>query len=35
MAKLSKKQKALAEKVDAEKFYAFDEALATLKEFAS
>jgi large subunit ribosomal protein L1 len=35
MAKLSKKQKALADKVDAEKFYAFDEALATLKEFAS
>ena len=35
MAKLSKKQKAVADKVDAEKFYGIDEALATLKEFAS
>src|SRR5690349_7759833 len=35
MAKLTKKQKLVAEKVDAERFYAFDEALATLKEFAS
>ena len=35
MGKLSKKQKALAEKVDAEKFYAIDEALALLKEAAS
>jgi large subunit ribosomal protein L1 len=35
MGKLSKKQKALAEKVDADKFYGIDEALATLKEFAS
>jgi len=32
---MSKKAKALAEKVDAEKFYGLDEALATLKEFAS
>jgi large subunit ribosomal protein L1 len=35
MAKLTKKQKALAEKIDAEKLYGFDEALAVLKEFAS
>jgi large subunit ribosomal protein L1 len=35
MAKLTKKQKLLAEKVDAEKFYAFGEALAVLKEVAS
>ena len=34
MAKLTKKQKALAA-LDAEKFYAFDEALKTLKEFGS
>jgi large subunit ribosomal protein L1 len=35
MAKLTKKQKMLAEKVDAEKFYGVDEALALLKEVAS
>jgi large subunit ribosomal protein L1 len=35
MAKLTKKAKAVAGKVDAEKFYGIDEALATLKEFAS
>ena len=35
MAKLTKKQKLLAEKVDAEKLYGFDEALALLKEVAS
>ena len=35
MAKLTKKQKAIAEKVDAEKLYGFDEALGGLKEFAS
>ena len=35
MAKLSKKHKALAEKLDAEKLYDFDEALKTLKEFGS
>ncbi|MBN9504671.1 MAG: 50S ribosomal protein L1 [Altererythrobacter sp.] len=35
MAKLTKKQKTLAEKLDAEKLYGFDEALAVLKEFAS
>jgi len=35
MAKLSKKQKALAEKVDAEKLYRVDEALALLREVAS
>jgi len=35
MAKLTKKQKMLAEKVDNEKFYAFDEALSVLKEVAS
>jgi len=32
---MSKKAKAIADKVDGEKFYGFDEALATLKEFAS
>ena len=35
MAKLTKKQKVLAERVDAERFYGLDEALALLKEFAS
>jgi large subunit ribosomal protein L1 len=35
MAKLTKKQKMLADKVDAEKFYGFDEALGLLKEVAS
>ena len=35
MAKLTKKQKTLAEKVDAEKLYGFDEALALLKDVAS
>ena len=35
MATQTKKQKALAEKLDAEKFYGFDEALATLKELGS
>jgi len=35
MAKLTKKQKALAEKVDAERLYGVDEALALLKEFGS
>src|SRR6187455_3128833 len=35
MAKLTKKQKLLADKVDAEKLYAFDEALALLKDVAS
>src|SRR6187401_3784153 len=35
MAKLTKKQKVLAEKVDAEKLYGFDEALALLKGVAS
>jgi large subunit ribosomal protein L1 len=35
MAKLTKKQKTLAEKVDAEKFYGFEEALGVLREFAS
>ena len=35
MAKLTKKQKALAEKVDAERFYNVEEALGLLKEFAS
>jgi len=35
MAKLTKKQKTLAEKLDAEKLYGFEEALAVLKEFAS
>ncbi len=32
---MSKKQKSLAEKLDAEAFYSFDQALATLKEFGS
>jgi large subunit ribosomal protein L1 len=35
MAKLTKKQKMLADKVDAEKFYGFGEALSVLKEVAS
>ena len=35
MAKLTKKQKMLAEKVDADKLYGFDEALALLKDVAS
>ena len=35
MAKLTKKQKMLAERVDAEKLYGFDEALALLKDVAS
>jgi len=35
MAKLSKKQKALADRLDAEKLYGLDEALALLKEVAS
>ena len=35
MAKLSKKAKALAEKVSPDKFYAVDEALAILKDAAS
>ncbi len=35
MTKLTKKQKLLAERIDAERFYGFDEALKTLKEFAS
>ena len=35
MAKLSKKAKLLAEKVDADKLYGFDEALALLKDVAS
>ena len=35
MAKLTKKQKMLADKIDAEKFYGFDEALGVLKEVAS
>ncbi|AKH43884.1 large subunit ribosomal protein L1 [Altererythrobacter atlanticus] len=35
MAKLSKKQKVLAEKVDADKLYGFEEALALLKDLAS
>ena len=35
MAKLTKKQKMLAEKIDADKFYGFDEALSVLKEVAS
>ena len=35
MTKLTKKQKLLAEKVDAEKLYGVDEALALLKEVAS
>jgi large subunit ribosomal protein L1 len=35
MAKLTKKQKTLAEKLDAEKLYGFDEALAVLTQIAS
>jgi len=35
MAKLTKKQKLLAEKVDAEKLYGFEEALGMLKELSS
>ena len=35
MAKLTKKQKLLAERIDAEKLWGVDEALATLKELAS
>ncbi|HTN14807.1 MAG TPA: 50S ribosomal protein L1 [Sphingomonadaceae bacterium] len=35
MAKLSKKQKTLVEKLDAEKLYSLDEALVTLRENAS
>ena len=35
MGKLTKKAKLLADKVDAEKFYGFDEALSLLKEVAS
>src|SRR5690606_23401541 len=35
MAKLSKKAKQIAEKLDREKLYGVDEALATLREFAS
>ena len=35
MAKLTKKNKALAEKLDAEKLYAVDEAFKTLREHAS
>ena len=35
MAKLTKKAKLLAEKVDAERLYGVDEALALLKEFGS
>ena len=35
MAKLTKKQKLLADKVDAEKLYGVDEALGVLREFAS
>ena len=35
MAKLTKKQKSLAEKVDSEKLYGFEEALALLKDVAS
>lgn len=35
MGKLSKKQKALTEKLDAEKLYSLDEALVTLRENAS
>ena len=33
MVKLSKKQKSLAEKLDAEKIYSVDEAIKTIKEF--
>ena len=35
MGKLTRKQKLIAEKVDAEKLYGFDEALALLKEHGS
>jgi large subunit ribosomal protein L1 len=35
MAKLTKKQKTVAERIDSEKLYGFDEALQTLKEFGS
>ncbi|MEO1044101.1 MAG: 50S ribosomal protein L1 [Pseudomonadota bacterium] len=35
MAKLTKKQKALAEKLDAEKLYSVDEAIKTVKELAT
>jgi large subunit ribosomal protein L1 len=35
MAKLNKKRKLLAEKLDSEKLYGFEEALAVLREFAS
>ena len=35
MAKLSKKAKLIAEKLDGDKLYGVDEALATLREFAS
>ena len=35
MAKLTKKQKVLAERVDRERLYGFDEALGLLKELAS
>ena len=35
MAKLNKKQKAIAEKLDHEKLYGVDEAIATLREYAS
>ncbi len=35
MTKLTKRQKQLAEKLDAEKLYGFDEALATLRELTT
>ena len=35
MAKLTKKHKAIVEKIDRERFYGVDEALGLLKEFAS
>lgn len=35
MVKLSKKQKSLAEKLDAEKIYSVDEAIKTIKELAT
>ena len=35
MARLTKRQKLYAERVDAEKLYAFEEALSTLRELAS
>ena len=35
MGKLTKKQKAVAEKIDRERFYSLDEALGLLKEFGS